>query len=296
MQRKLFLVLSLVVLMSLAGSAVAAEPQGQEPTTVNATIYTWGGEWQLGERVQDIFIAFDPLTMTILPYETVGGWLYRPDTDPIFAPRFPAEWDLVNEFVKPEGQSALRRQFKTVSDSFGFYYFRFMLPRDENWYPCSWPCKWKCNYYNTANGWTFHSPQLLWFRYPDYRFTDPPKPYWPEPTWVMTHEPLYWPWDLGWVDPFVGWIGNYGGYGPPPLYLYYDYPILQDASPFDTVHPLEIWFVNTDGWAMDIVELKIQGFIWQPTDTTVDDYLAEWPYICGDPYEWPDYDQIDLYP
>lgn len=290
MRRKVFLFLSLMVLMSLVGSAAAVEPQG--PTATEQTMLSWGGAWQLGERVQDIFYAFDPITLDPLPYEPVDIWLYRPDTAP-FDPRFPGEWDPVNEFVKPQGQSALRRQYQTESDAFSFYYFRFMLPRDENWYPCSWPCKWKCNYYNSMVGWEFHSPQLLWFRYPDYRFTDPPKPYWPEPWDVLTKSPLYWPWDLEWVDPYLGWIGNYGGYGPPPFYEYYDYPVGQVATPYDTVHPVEIWFTNTDGWAMDIYEVKIQGFIWQPTDTTVDDYLAEWPYVCGDPYEWPDKDQVD---
>jgi len=285
MHRKLMFVVTLAILLSLASTAFAAEPQSTEQTIVS-----YGGEWQLGEVVEDIGLAFNPVTNVILPYENVDVWMYRPDTDP-FVPRFPAQWNPA-DFVRPYFESPLRRQDMSVSDAFGFYFFRFQLPRDEAWFPCSWPCKWQCNYFNPVLGWDFHSPKTLWFRYPDYRFTDPPKPYWPEPFEVLSQYPLFWPWDLDWVDPFQGLINPYG---PPPFYEHYDYPIGQVATPFDTVHPAEIWFTNEGGWAMNIVEVQIEGFIWQPTDTTVDDYLAEWPYICGGPYDFPDYDNVPIW-
>lgn len=274
MQRKLFVVLSLVVLLSLAASTAFAA----EPAKTNATQFSYEGEWMLGEVVEAAVVAFDPITNIVLPYHAVDVWLYRPQTI-AFEPWFPAEWGLAGEWIKEDFDSGLRRQSwpkYQMSDAFGFYYFKFMLPRDEVWYPCSFPCKWKCNYYNPFYGWDFHSPKVLWFSYPD--------------AWTLTHMPLFWPWDLDWVDP---WLGPIGAYGPPPFYLHYDYPVGQDATPFDTVHPMEMWVVEpVSATAMYLFEMKIVGYRWRTTDVQIE-YYEEWPYLCGDPYEWPDYDLIE---
>lgn len=285
MQRKLFVILSLVVLLSLTASTAFAEPN--EPTETDGTSYGWLGEWSLGDVVRLSGIAKDPVTNATLTYWPVEAWLYRPNTiygrDEFlgFDPRFPAEWDLANVYIKPEYQSALRRQEinnsaeATLSDAFGQFFIRMMLPRNaaETWYPCGFPCRWQCNYYSTNDGWTWHSPALLTYVYPDYRFTVPPKPYWPVPSWVLAHRPLFWPWAQ---------VYSYEGLTPE-----------SDPMPFDTVHPLELWILEPfEMNAMYILEMRILGVDWQPTDTKVDDYLEDWPWICGSPADFPDWDNL----
>jgi hypothetical protein len=283
MRKKLFAVLSLVVLMSLlVPSAFAAEPM--EPS-IGTEVY-WAGWWMLGEVFIDYVPAFDPVTGDSVfgPWLLnwpIDVWLYRPDTNPFFDPIFDAEWAALPGpwWVKAEEESALRRQswpaYQT-SDMFGGYYFKFMLPRDEVWYPCGYPCRWKCNTYVGAplGMWTdFHSPYVLWFSYPDF--------------WTMDHMPLFWPWDLDWWAPGLGWINPYG---PPPFFEYYDYPIWMDATPFDTVHPLEMWIAEAiDGKVMYIYELGILGYQWKTSDPEMGGYYANWPELCGDVYEWPVY-------
>jgi hypothetical protein len=279
MQRKLFVVLSLVVMLSLTVSAAFAEPN--EPTAPETTFVIYGGEYSLGDFVEAAGLTFDPVTDEVLTYWPLEAWLYRPDTvygaDDVvgFDPWFPAMWDLENDYIKPYYESSLRRQEEAsqLSDAFGQFYFKFMLPRNaaETWYPCGFPCRWQCNYYNTLDGWTLHSPKLLTYVYPDYRFTDPPKPYWPEPTWVLAHTPLFWPWASS-VYP-------------------YNLEPEDDPMPFDTVHPLEMWIVEPNGMnAMYIYEMQILGVDWTPTDTQTGDYLEEWPFICGT--DFPNMDNL----
>lgn len=283
MRHKLFAVLSLVVLMSLlVPAAFAAEPT--EPA-LGTEVY-WGDWAMLGEVWEFVFPAFDPVIgdSTFGPWLLnwpIDIWLYRPDTDPIFAPRFPAEWAALPGpwWVKAEGESALRRQSWPKyqgSDGWGWYYAKFMFPRDNVWYPCGFPCRWECNTYAGAPffTWTeFHSPYALWFSYPD--------------VWTAEHFPLFWPWDLDWWEPGLGWINPYG---PPPFYEYYDYPIGMDATPFDTVHPMELWVAEAiDGKAMYILEFGLLGYQWKISDPEMGSYYGDWPYLCGDEYEWPVY-------
>jgi hypothetical protein len=283
MRRKLFIVLSLVVLMSMVATTAFAA----EPAATDQTIVFYGGEWMLGEVVEDIFIAFDPVTNEILPYHPVDVWLYRPDTvygadlNLGFDPMFPANWNPA-DYIKPAWESALRRQSwpkYTESSFWGFYYFKFMLPRDEVWYPCSFPCKWQCNYYQPMLGWDFHSPKMLWFSYAD--------------AWTLSHQPLFWPWDIDWVDPFFPILGFINPYGPPPFYEYYWYPLGQVATPFDTVHPMQLWITDAaSGYAMYIAEMQILGYRWRTSDLKVGEYGEDWPYLCGGPFEFPDYDNL----
>jgi len=272
--RKFFAILCVVAMLSLTAATAFAEPAGTD-----ATVVAYGGEWLLGERVEDVLLAFDPVTMDILlPGTPVDVWMYRPDTFLAFDPLFDAEWDLVNDYVAPAFESELRRQtWPTYSEvqGFGFYFFRFMLPRDVAWYPCGYPCKWQCNFYDPwTTAWEFHSPAVLWFSYPD--------------AWTMDHYPLFWPWDLDWVD---AGLGNINPYGPAGWYDWYWYPVGQDATPFDTVHPVQLW-IETEGFAMYIWELQILGYRWRTSDLEVDDYYLDWPYVCGDPYEFPDYTNL----
>ena len=281
MRNKLFAVLSLVVLLSLVTTSVfAAEPQAP---AIGTEVY-WGDWAMLGEVWEFIVPAFDPITgdSTFGPFLLdwpVDVWLYRPDTDPAFTPRFPAEWAALPGpwWIKAEGQSGLRRQSWPAyqgSDSFGWYYAKFMFPRENTWYPCGFPCKWVCNGFSGPPDYMwdeFHSPYVLWFSYPD--------------TATKTYYPLFWPWDLDWVEPGLGFVNPYG---PPPFYEHYDYPIALDATPFDTVHPMEVWI--TEGWgdvAMYIIEYGVMGYQWRTSDPEVHRYYEDWPQLCGGPYDWP---------
>jgi hypothetical protein len=272
--RKLFAILSVVVLMSMIVPAAFAEP-----AEVEQTIVAYGGEWLLGEVVEDVMVAFDPVTGAILPAGApVDVWLYRPETFFGYDPVFDAEWDPA-DYIAPAFESELRRQsWPTYSEvqAFGFYYFRFMLPRDVAWYPCGFPCQWQCNYYEPfLDEWEFHSPKVLWFSYPD--------------AYTMNRFPLFWPWDLDWFDDPLGFINPYG---PPPFYTWYDYPLGQAATPFDTVHPVHLWITDGEGYAMYIWELEILGYRWRTSDLRVDDYYLDWPYLCGGPYDFPDYGNL----
>jgi hypothetical protein len=280
MRRKLFAVLSLVVLLSLVTTSVfAAEPEAP----AIGTEYYWRGWGLLGEQFTIIEPAFDPITGDsvngpFLLNWPVDVWLYRPDTDP-FVPMFPAEWAALPGpwWVKAEGESSLRRQswprFQG-SDSYGWYYAKFMVPRENTWYPCGFPCRWVCNEFSGPpfDVWdVFHSPYEMDFVYPDIE--------------TATYWPLFWPWDLDWWVPGLGFINPYG---PPPLYLWYWYDPMLDATPFDTIHPLEIWV--TEGWgdnAMYIYEAGVLGYQWKTSDPEVHRYYEDWPYLCGDPWEWP---------
>lgn len=285
MQRKMLIVLALVALLVMPASAAFAEPD--QPAAVDITIVWSPGEASLGDLVGVAGFTFDPILSTpeqlvVTAYAPYESWLYRPDTvygrDGVagFDPRFPALWDLENEYIKPYWQSSLRRQEEGsgVSNAFGMFQTKFMLPRNaaETWYPCGFPCQWQCNYYEPLVGWEFHSPlgvayyidettviRALPWRYPAY--VD--RPYWPSPLEVMTYYPLFWPW--------AGY-----DYGQDPA----------EAYQWDTVHPVEWWLVDPiHGYAMYIAEIKIVSTDWQPSDTRAGDYLAEWPYICG--YNFP---------
>jgi hypothetical protein len=271
--RKLFAILSVVVMLSMIAPTVFAEP-----TSVDATIVEFGGAGQLGTIFADAIPALDPVTGEIYPPGwPVEAYLYRPDTMLGYTPWFPAEWNPATEYIAPAFESELRRQTwprNAVVAPDGFFYFAFLMPRDRAWYPCGFPCSWQCNYYDPIlDAWEFHSPQAMTFVYRD--------PY------MMDHLPLFWPWDLDWFDTLLGTVNPYG---PPPFYEYYDYPITQDATPFDTVHPVELWVVDeVSDFALRIYELKVQGYRWRWSDLTVSDYVLDWPFICGGAYEFPDY-------
>jgi hypothetical protein len=273
MRNKLFAVLSLVVLLSLVTTSVfAAEPQA--PAIGTETL--WGGWWMLGEVAEFIVPAFDPITGDSIngPFLLnwpVDVWLYRPDTAP-FASRFPAEWAALPGpwWIKPEGESSLRRQswpMYTGSDAFGWYYAKFMLPRENTWYPCGFPCRWECNYWSGPPLYVYdemHSPYELWFSYPDVE--------------TMTYWPLFWPWDMNWLEPGQGFVNPY----------YVPYGVGVDPLPWDTVHPMEIWI--TEGWgdtAMYILEVGMLGYQWKTSDPEVHRYYEDWPDLCGDPWDWP---------
>jgi hypothetical protein len=289
MRHKLFAVLSLIVLVSLlVPAAFAAEPA--EPA-VGTEKYWFDWTW-LGE-IWEIWVpAFDPvvgnsITGPFLKNYPVDIWLYRPDTDP-FVPLFPAQWAALPGpwWIKEEGESGLRRQTwpnQSMSTVTGTYYAKFMLPRDEVWYPCGFPCRWQCNVYTGApvELWTgFHSPRLVEAIYPDDTLVGLPADY------TKEHFPLFWPWDLDWWDVGLGWINPYG---PPDDYDFYDYPIGMDATPFDTVHPMELWIVDgINMTAMYRLEAGILGYQWKISDPEMGSYYGDWPYLCGDPYEWPD--------
>jgi hypothetical protein len=281
MRRKLFVVAVLALLVTLVPSAAfAAKPPAVEGiNATEATITEPGMDLLLGDVLYFFLVTFDPVTGDYLYNWPVGIYLYRPDTYGGYTWTFPANFFDATDWIAYDFESPVRRQTWPTyarSDSHANYYAKMMVPRDEAWFPCSYPCKWKCNVFDPYSGWVeFHSPKALGFTYP----------YGADSAYYMTHYPLFWPWDIMWNDPYMGFV-NY--YGPYPWYdwYWYDYTVL-DASPFDTVHPLWIYAVDDVGkWIMYSWENKVWGYWWRPSDLKVG-YPEEWPFICGDPYEWP---------
>jgi len=178
MRRILYLLLVVVMLAVPASSVFAAEPQIIEQIP--------SGDFYLGELVLIYTDIWDPM-------ERVDAFLYRPATG-----EYPAGWPLTaqapidgptgNTWWKEEAASQQRRWsfadtegtiFET-SDMFGIWAVILMIPRDENWYPCSFPLKWKCNYYSAEAGYELHSPQLI--------------NYLPSSTEPFPAALQYWPW------------------------------------------------------------------------------------------------------
>lgn len=165
---------------------------------------------------------------------------------------FRKTWD------NPDG--ARRQSWPTfqTTDEYGFYTGRFMLPRDEVWYPCGYPCNWECNFYNAnTDTYTFHSPEEIFFVYPEDAAAFDPLQF-----------PLYWPWQ---------WDVNYGW--------------VADADPADTVAPLTLWlvegmydtyidFTDSPAWG----EYEITGYFWKTSDM-IPNWPADYPFLCED-HEW----------
>jgi hypothetical protein len=273
-------------------SAFAADPEPEDAwldetpfTTVSA-----GFDVQLGDFVLGWNAAIDPVTGALLLNWPVGAYLHRPWTPTatandlgapadVYAWRFPGTFADATQWIVGYPMSLWRRQSHNggpvTSDRFGFFYFGFMFPRDEAWYPCSYPCKWKCNVLAIPQ-YTYvemHSPAALTFVYTD-------RPAWGPAFWQAAHWPLFWPWENWAFDPVLGYINPY------------IIPVAQNVvdNPQDTVHPLELWIAEeVDGYAISIWENKVLGYIWRPTDLTVE-YPMDWPYICGAPnYSTPPY-------
>jgi hypothetical protein len=274
--RKLYAVIALAVLIALVpASAFADTPQAPAPVRNDATQFVQGFDILLGDYLIVAVPIQDPVTGFFLLNWPVGGYLYRPPTGGYpgglpadqYAWYFPGAFADATQWIVGSADSPLRRQTgHTYTDGFGYFYAFFMFPRDEAWYPCSYPCKWKCNFYNYQTGLytEMHSPAAITFQYN--------APNLATALWWMSHEPLFWPWDMLWVDPFLGYVN--------PYLIPYD-PTVTDASPFDTVHPLEFWVVEeVSYYASYVVENKVWGYVWKNTDLQVQ-YPEDWPYICG---------------
>jgi hypothetical protein len=190
------------------------------------------------------------------------------------------------------------------TDGFGWYYAKFMLPRDEGWYPCGYPCKWNCHFYNpmAQNIWTFHSP---WALVPVYPAAVPFTEEWYYPDYF----PLYWPFKYyndGVIDAFYGdnpntpfdeampyqWIELFPASDPG---VFYQVVLPSLTDPQDTIHPITAWAVERAfGSTLDTAvggdlpwwEAEIMGYYWKTTDLKWQDWPADWPFLCED-HEWP---------
>lgn len=275
MNRKLYAFLALAVLIALVpASAIADSPQAPAPVKTDATIIQPGFDLLLGDYLLFGLPIQDPVTGFYLLNWPVGGYLYRPATPGVpgaaadqYAWWFPGNFADPTQWIAGTGDSQVRRQTGVgTTDALGYFYGFFMVPRDEVWYPCSYPCKWKCNVYSIPLGEyvEMHSPAAITFQYN--------APTLDQAIWWMSHEPLFWPWDMFWVDPFLGYVN--------PYYIPYDWTVI-DASPFDTVHPLELWIVEeVSYYAAYLFENKVWGYTWKNTDLQVQ-YPEDWPFICG---------------
>jgi hypothetical protein len=228
----------------------------------------------------DIYM-WRPPTMYMCYDWGAGDWIFpgeagHPNFDEgfywpfVWNPQTPDTW-FKKEWENPDG--ARRQSWPTFqeTDGWGFYYAKFMLPRDEVWYPCGYPCKWQCNYYNPwTNNYVWHSPYAMAMVYP------PAVPFTAEWYYPLFY-PLYWPylWDenYGWVD----------SYDPG----YWDL-----VRPMDTVGPVTLWpveatfdslieFQFSPPWG----EYEILGYYWKTSDLGWQHWPDDWPYLCED-HEW----------
>jgi hypothetical protein len=224
----------------------------------------------------------------------VDVWLWRPST-------LGGGWGL--DFIGPnpgewwlwDFSSALRRQSWPTyasTDGFGFYYAKFMLPRNaaETWYPCGFPCRWECTGFDPiANAWEIHAPVEV---VPVYRIplADPNAIFWP---WTYT---LYWPnptlngWVWLWPDPgyFVLWAGEtvHPLAAVPSEGVFDTFLSWVDAVDPDGIpgNGDEWWDFDPDGsgFVDDYImhwEYAVMGYLWKTTDLEVE-WPADWPQLC----------------
>jgi hypothetical protein len=145
MKRVLLSAVVLVILLGSFSTAFAAEPE-QVPPIRLGDIEDWNINWGV-------------------PFVGIDAYLYRPPTADALgntiwpigsgAPDHGTWW-----WTGPD--SSQRRQSwpaYQMTDMWGYFYFEFMFPRDEVWYPCGFPLQWKCNYVIDAFGTVeWHSP------------------------------------------------------------------------------------------------------------------------------------------
>jgi hypothetical protein len=209
-----------------------------------------------------------------------------------------SEWDFDSWYQltwdNPDGPRRQSWPKYQSTDSVGFYYAKFMLPRDEVWYPCSYPGKWDCNFYDPwTDTWEFHSP---WLRADKYPASAPP--------FASELFPLYWPykWDslYGWTGD-LPWTAGYDEAIPYPqwaeipigsgFWYYLVLPSLTD--PQDTVAPLTLWavegmydtYIDLVGGVTPWDEIEVLGYDWKTSDLQWAQWPDDWPYLVGD-HRW----------
>lgn len=248
MKRTLFVLTVLVVFSMLAGTAFADEaPWGKSTSTTNAPTANY---LLMGDQMVFDFVVLDP-ALNPLPLFPVDISLYRPSTLAGWplnqAPSPGSGWLMVDE-------SAFRRQTwpkDKATNEWGIYQAKFMLPRENTWFPCGYPCRWQCDFYDgLTDTWDRHFPYSLIPVLPRSGHPD---------------DFLYWP-------------------------LYWPNSIFGDPITMDAVHPLEAWAFQGDTWNVltvfdgvavgpGIFEAEVQGYWWKASDLEVD-YPADWPDIC----------------
>jgi hypothetical protein len=243
MKRTLVVLTVLLVLSALPLSVFADEPawgtSAAAPDALARPVL-------LGDQVTfDIGPVINPITGFPWAGFPIDISLYRPPTLtgwPLFDDPLPgAGWLVVDE-------SRFRRQSWPLSKTtniWGLYQAKFMLPRENTWYPCGYPCRWDCDFYDgTTDTWDRHGPYLA-------NFTG--VPFVPVQTPAeQLFAPLYWP-----------------------------NAIFGDPITLDAVHPLEAWSFEGDTtnalpWQW---EFQVIGYYWKSSDLEVD-YPADWPAIC----------------
>lgn len=256
---------------------------------------------KLGDIVQVFFPLFNPdgFPATFWP---VDVYLWRPPTilecedgeykywSLVMNPQkvdsgWPAPYDFPSWFAgawdNPDGPRRQSWPAYQETDIFGFYYAKFMLPRDEVWFPCGYPCKWQCNGYNPwTDTYTWHSPWLTAYSYP------PAVPFTPEWYYPLMY-PMYWPYKW---DALYGWVGDMFDAESSPWWYMSTF-----TDPQDTTHPLTIWLAEgvfdtyidtwdaagTPPWA----EVEVTGYTWKTSDLKWAQWPDDWPYLCED-HRW----------
>jgi hypothetical protein len=226
MKRTLFVLTMLVVFSMLAGTAFADESAwGKAPDGVAAS--PTQNYILMGDQMQFDFLVLDPWFQP-WPFYPIDISLYRPSTL--------AGWPLLQPPTAGTGwlmvdESEFRRQTwpkNKATNEFGLYQAKFMLPRENTWFPCGYPCRWQCDFYDgLADTWDRHAPLVLIALQTL-----------PELLWT----PLYWP------NAIFG----------DPVAADAIHPLEAWAFEGDTFNALAIWEYEVDGYYWKPTDLEVE--------------------------------------
>lgn len=308
--RRLFLLLTVVVIMAMvAPAALADEPKSPADQPIMGYAAweplwwadNFDAKWTILGTVQEyaFWVTQPPNPVTgiryLAPNHPVDVYLWRPST---IDDAGNVIWPLTgvtpgaSDWWTAEYSSMFRRQSwpkYATTNAIGFYYAKFMLPRDEVWYPCGYPCNWKCDNWDPITGLLeAHAPYWIETVYRLPLLSNPDSLFWPY------YYPLYWPnlgyfgelwptadwwqWSGDTVHPLTAWPADgeflslmafCDAIDPDPLVIgdeYYDCDVDGDLEDFDN---------------LAYYQYGIEGYYWKTTDLKME-WPNGWPYIC----EW----------
>lgn len=288
--RKLLSIALLVVLLATTASSALAQPvQCVDPAdglvhTPNVGLYFggWAPYTFMGDDLEFAFFVQQTGGGPLIGNHPVDIYLWRPPTADVLGNKIwplqaaynvtlndfwtcqhPGLLPTAGSFWREYPASEIRRQSYPdyqMTDGFGFYYAKFMLPRENTWYPCGYPCRWECNSFDAVNGFIFHSPVYL-----DYVYPDPVlRPF--DPRWPL-YFPLYWPW-------FWDYIADDWFLDTHPTLT------VADVYPGDTVHPLvAVAWDAFWGAPLLIYPYEVDGYYWRTSDLE-QNWPEDWPALC----------------
>jgi hypothetical protein len=259
-------------MVAMLAPAAYAAPQPEAGFTAFEPPW-WGDNFAprqalLGSVQEFAFYLVDPYA-ALAPFHQVDIWLQRPPTingagDVVWPfgdstdPRQFGGWFMAT------GESEMRRQSwptYATTNELGYYYAKFMLPRENTWYPCGYPCNWQCDFVDPIGGGTeYHSPYAI---VPVYRIPldNPDAIYWP------LSYPLYWPNGDNRQDTFAPLVAFPTEGANADMMAFCDW-VGPDPGDFDcSQYPYAFWAFG------------ITGYYWKTTDLRMN-WPADYPLLC----------------